>query len=167
MNKIAIQNDGKIAICWWFTTYNWVASRYLVRLNSNWSKDTWFNIWTRFGGFVNALAVQSDGKVIAGGSFTSYSWSTTNRIIRINNDWSKDTSFNIWSWFNSTESVGVLALAVQSDGKIIVGGDFTNYNWTSINKLVRLNTDWSQDTSLPWGGSRDHPSEFASRVESI
>ena len=38
--------------------------------------------------------------------------------------------------------------AIQPDGKIIIGGDFTTYNGTSINRIARLNSDGSLDTSF-------------------
>jgi hypothetical protein len=44
--------------------------------------------------------------------------------------------------------MGVSALALQSDGKIIVGGNFSTYNMISANKIIRLNTDGSNDTDF-------------------
>ncbi len=42
----------------------------------------------------------------------------------------------------------VQTMAIQSDGKIIIGGNFTSYAgnyWNSANKIIRLNTDGSRD----------------------
>jgi hypothetical protein len=37
---------------------------------------------------------------------------------------------------------------IQSDGKIIVGGNFANYNSVNAGKIIRLNIDGSRDTSF-------------------
>ncbi len=58
-----------------------------------------------------------------------------------------DPTFNIGSGFNGN----VLAMAIQADGKIIIGGDFTNYNGTAINRITRLNSDGSIDASFDVG----------------
>ena len=84
--------------------------------------DTAFttNTGTGFNGTVRAVAVQSDGKIIVGGSFATLNSTTVNRIARLNADGTPDTTFttNIGTGFNND----VYAVAVQSDGKIIVGG---------------------------------------------
>lgn len=45
----------------------------------------------------------------------------------------------------------VLAIGVQSDNKIIVGGKFTSYRGVAVNQIVRLNTDGTLDTSFDTG----------------
>jgi len=107
-----------------------------------WTIDTGFNIWSAFDNVVRSLAIQNDGKILVGGHFTSYSGSSANRIIRLNADWTIDTGFNIWSAFNNV----AFSLAIQSDGKILVGGQFTSYNWISAPHLIRL---YSQEEALP------------------
>jgi hypothetical protein len=42
----------------------------------------------------------------------------------------------------------VLAIDYQSDGKIIVGGDFTDFNGVTINKICRLNPDGTEDNTF-------------------
>src|SRR5882762_2146893 len=73
---------------------------------------------------VHALAVQADGKILAGGAFLTLGGggmgtSMRNHIGRVNADGSLDTSFDPGA--NS----GILTLAVQPDGKILVVGNFT------------------------------------------
>jgi uncharacterized delta-60 repeat protein len=127
-----------------FTTYSGVTSNKIIRLNSNGSVDNTFNVGTGFSGTtVNSLQIQSNGKVIAAGNFTSYQGNTTQRIVRINTDGSWDNSFSgaADSTINSTQ--------LQSDGKILAGGNFT----LPYNRICRFNTDGSVDTSFdPVGG---------------
>ena len=144
VNALVIQSDGKIIAGGNFTTYSWVSSNYIIRLNSDWLQDTGFNMWSAFNGAIYSLAIQSGGKILVGGSFTSYNWSSANRIIRLNADWTIDNTFNMWAWFDNI----ITALAIQSDGKIIVGGDFTSYNWSLVNRIVRLDSGWNIDNTF-------------------
>ena len=88
--------------------------------------------------------MQSDGKIIIGGSFTSYDGIGRNSIARLNADGSLDIGFNPGTGANNP----VHSITLQPDGKIIIGGDFTNYNGTGRNRVARLNTDGSLDTGF-------------------
>jgi uncharacterized delta-60 repeat protein/gliding motility-associated-like protein len=96
---------------------------------------------------VISTAIQSDGKIIIGGDFTSYNGTPKNFIARLNTDGSLDASFNASTGPNDV----VMTIAIQSDGKIIIGGYFTNYNGTARNRVARLNTDGSLDASFNVG----------------
>jgi uncharacterized delta-60 repeat protein len=139
-----LQSDGKMIIGGDFTTYSGVTSNKIIRLNSNGSVDNTFNVGTGFSGTtVNSLQIQSNGKVIAAGNFTSYQGNTTQRIVRINTDGSWDNSFS-----GATDST-INSTQLQSDGKILAGGNFT----LPYNRICRFNTDGSVDTSFdPVGG---------------
>lgn len=152
VNTIAIQNDGKVVMGWMFTSYSGTAANRIIRLNDNGSIDTGFIVWGWFNATnVNIIKIQDDGRLVVGWDFTSYSWSISNRIIRLNSDGSKDVSFNIWSGFN----IWVNDIWIQSGGKIVVGGNFTNYNGTTTNRITRLNTDGTIDNSLDLGQGFD------------
>lgn len=109
---------------------------------------------------IETLAVQPDGKMVVGmsGSGTS-TWNGTriNFIARINADGTLDTAFraNTCSDPNDAATCGpngqVRSVSLQTDGKILVGGDFTHWNGTSgrvVNGFVRLHADGSLDTTL-------------------
>jgi len=138
-----IQNDGKIILGWIFRTYQWVSANRIIRLNSDGFIDASFNIWSWFSDnsfAVYTLAVQSDDKILVGGYFTSYQWVAANRIIRLNSDGSRDTSFNADVPFSSSNDV-IFKILIQSDGKILVGGRFSGY-------ITRLNPNGSRDSSF-------------------
>jgi uncharacterized delta-60 repeat protein len=147
VNRLAIQSDGKVIVGGLFTTYQGVAANRIIRLNADGSSDTSFAIGTGFNNTVNHIAIQSDGKVIVGGAFVSYQGVSANRIIRLNADGSRDTSFAIGTGFFNV----VNHIAIQSDGKVIVGGAFTTYQGVAANYIIRLNTDGSRDTSFAIG----------------
>lgn len=106
--------------------------------------DPTFNAQASLNSTVWASQIQSDGKIIVGGEFTNFNSTIVNRIVRLNTDGTIDNSFVIGTGFNST----VWAIAIQSDGKILVGGQFTNYNGASCDKLVRLNSNGTIDASF-------------------
>jgi len=147
VNTIAIQSDGKILVGGWFSSYNGTTRNRIIRLNSDGSIDDTFNIGTGFNSDVVAITIQSDGKILVGGFFTSYNGTTSNRIIRLNSDGSIDNTFSIGTGFND----GVQVIQLQSDGKILVGGRFTSYNGTTINRIIRLNSDGSIDNTFNIG----------------
>jgi uncharacterized delta-60 repeat protein len=94
------------------------------------------------------MSIQSDGKILVGGEFTSYSGVTTrNRIIRLNSGGTIDNTFQIGSGFDTI----VRTLAIQSDGKILVGGEFTSYSGVSKSRIIRLNTGGTIDETFQIG----------------
>lgn len=134
VRAIAIQADGKIIIGGNFTGR-------ILRLNADGSTDASFTIGAN--NWVVAIAIQNDGKIIIGGDFTLYNGVARNRIARLNSDGTLDTSFTVGTGANST----VRAIAIQPDGKIIVGGNFTTYAGATANRIVRVNTNGSYDST--------------------
>ncbi len=145
--SIIEQSDGKIVIAGFFTSYNGVSRNRIARLNADGTLDTSFTPGLGANNNVYTAILQSDGKIIIGGDFTSYNGVSRNRIARINTDGTLDTSFNPGAGADNT----VFTTAIQSDGKIIIGGNFINYNSTSRNRIARLNTDGTLDISYTIG----------------
>ena len=149
----AIQSDGKIIVGGYFTSFNGTTRNYIARLNTDGSLDASFNPGTGFNADVWSTSIQSDGKIIVGGRFTSFNGTTRNYIARLNTDGSLDTSFNPTG---TGLSDPVHSTAIQSDGKIIVGGLFASFNGTARNGIARLNANGSLDTSFNPGTGFDH-----------
>ena len=141
ISSIAQQSDGKILIGGAFTTYNGTSVNTLIRLNTNGSLDNSFvsaigSRGTGFDNVVNGMVVQSDNKILV---------IVAKKIIRLNANGSLDNSFAL-SGNGFDRSVSKIKL--QADGKIIVGGSFTNYNGLIANNLIRLNDDGTKDNSF-------------------
>ena len=100
---------------------------------------------------VLALASLGTGKILIGGTFTFYGGVGRNRIARLNADGSLDAGFDPGLGADND----VWAIAVQGDGKILIGGDFTSYDGTARNRLARLNADGSLDTTFDPGSGAD------------
>ncbi len=147
VNSLALQPDGKVLIGGFFNSYNGSPSNRIARLNANGSLDATFNTSIGVNNSVNSIAIQSDGKVLIVGNFTSYNGTSRIRTARINPDGSIDLSFNPDSGANDV----VRCIALQSNGKILIGGDFTRYNGVTRNSLARLNLNGSLDTTFNIG----------------
>jgi uncharacterized delta-60 repeat protein len=148
---IALQPDGKIIITGDFNRYNGISREKIARLNSDGSLDTSFDpgSGTDFG--IEAVLIQPDGKIIIAGNFTKYNNINAGRIARLNADGTLDPSFNTsGSGFNNNE---LLCLALQDDGKIITGGNSSQFNGNTVPRLVRLNPDGTLDNSFNQGGA--------------
>ena len=152
-----LQPDGKIIVGGNFTNFNGVNRNRIIRLNSDGSLDPTFNpgsgfVGTQSGGPVLTISVQSDGKILVGGMFTSFNINTRNYFARLNIDGSIDNTFNPIPGFNNS----VWTSFVQPDGKIIVGGDFTSFNGSLKNRIIRLNNDGSIDATFVIGSGFDN-----------
>ena len=152
INSAKVQSDNKIIIGGGFTTFNEATRNRITRLHSNGNIDNSFSIGSGCNDAVQTIALQSDGKIIIGGSFTQYNGTNRRHIARLNTDGSLDTSFNIGTGANFP----ILAVAIQNDGKIIIGGGFTSFNGTNINRILRLNSNGSIDSSFNVGTGFDN-----------
>jgi len=144
VHDIALQSDGKIIIVGSFTKYNSTTVNRVARLLPNGALDTSFI--TNSGSSVNITQVKilPNEKIILAGNFTLFNSTEANKIIRLNRDGSYDASFNTGTGFDSN----VNAIALQADGKIVLGGDFTTYNSNTANRIIRLNEDGTRDESF-------------------
>jgi len=144
----AVQSDGKILIGGDFTLFNGVTANSIVRINQDGTTDNTFNSGTGFDSIVNCIAIQPNGQILVGGYFTTYNGGTANRIIRLNSDGSKDTSFVYGTGFNNTTN----QILLLSNGQMYVSGSFNSYNggFGNVN-LIRLNSNGSKDTTFSSG----------------
>jgi uncharacterized delta-60 repeat protein len=114
----------------------------IARLQVSGGIDLSFNSGAGANGDVLAVAAQPDGRIYIGGSFGTVDNTPRGRIARLNADGSHDAfAFNPPSGANST----VRAIAVQSNGKIVIGGDFTQVNGVARTRLARLNDNGTLD----------------------
>ena len=161
---VALQADGKVLIGGAFTTVNGTAQRYFARLNSDGSLDTGFfeGLEGPSGGVISA-ALQPDGKVLIGGRFITVNGTTRGRIARLNSNGSLDTSFGNGLAGAEFE---VYSVALQADGKVLIGGDFTTVNGTLQTRIARLNSDGTLDTGFGNGLAGANSSVYSVAVQS-
>lgn len=141
-----------------FTSFNGATVNRFCKILGNGNNDTTFNnaIMSAstnkgFNGQVYTIAVQTDGKILVGGSFTRFNNNVANGIVRINPNGSFDSTFNMGTAFGQGGEPHVIT--IQPDGKILVGGVFSSYNGTTgCNGLVRLNANGTLDNTFTQGG---------------
>jgi uncharacterized delta-60 repeat protein len=90
---------------------------------------------------IRSIAMQSDRKILIGGSFTSIGGTGRNYIARLNADGTLDA-------LNPGTNGTVYSIAVQADGKILISGNFTTVGGTTRNRIARLNADGTLDASF-------------------
>ena len=132
-----------------FNTISGGPSPNLARLNNGGSLDTSFVTGAGPNGAVYAIAVYPTnspfaGKLLIGGAFTNINSFALGHVARLNGDGSIDTNFDLNLGANDT----VRAIAIQSDGRILIGGDFTNVNGVLLNHVARLNADGTLDAAF-------------------
>jgi uncharacterized delta-60 repeat protein len=149
-----IQADGKILIAGEFDSYNDTPVNKIVRLNEDGSLDPNFDVGLGANNHVYALALQSDGKILVGGNFTYFDGIHQRGIVRLNTNGSLDTMFNTGgmglSMYQNLEHMTAVVntIAVQADGKILVGGAFNRYNGNiSRRNIIRINSNGHVDDS--------------------
>ena len=147
---IALQSDGKILYI------DGGATVLLYRLNPNGTRDTAFpQIFVPFSAsiqkrtVIQVIAVQPDNKILVGGYLITGSATSPNvhGLIRLHADGTRDTTFQPVNAFGGLRQV--FDLARQPDGKIVIGGDFTQINGNpQFQTLARINPDGTIDTSF-------------------
>lgn len=146
---LATQSDGKIIAAGGFTNYNGAVNTAtrIVRLLPDGTRDLSFNVGHGADSIIEVVLIQPDGKILLGGRFNNFNGNSAAKLVRLNADGSIDSSFNVGAGFDNY----IYAMALQSDGKIIVGGSFLFYNGTSQKRILRLNTNGSLDTTFDSG----------------
>ena len=135
---IDIQSDDKIIVGGVFSTYNGNPNLHIVRLNADGSFDSSFITGNGFdGSFTNGVVIQPlDGKIVVTGQFQHYNDVSCNNITRLNSNGTIDSTFanNIGSGFNDI----TFDSALQTDGKIVIGGNFTDFSGNLCNYIAHL-----------------------------
>ncbi len=148
-------SNGKIYIVGIFTSVAGVAHKHIARLMPDGTLDNTFTIGTGFTGSFGqsppyAIKIQADGKILVGGDFMFYNDDLAPKFCRLNTDGSADDAFNGFisgGGFNAK----VLAIEIMPNGKIIVGGSFTNVLAQNYNKIACLNANGSLDNTFTIG----------------
>ena len=142
VNKVLVQQDGKIILSGSFNSFNGFSRNNIVRINNNGVIDNSFTIGTGFNSFINTIELQADGKILAAGDFTQFNGVNKSKIARLNSNGTLDNTMNCIGYDD------IYALMVQPDGKILVGGHFLHFNSQSLYNLVRIQSNGAIDPSF-------------------
>lgn len=154
IDDIELQPNGQMLVAGGFDNFNGTARSSIARLNTNGSLDATFNPSTQFDGAVFSIATQPDGRIVVGGGFNNVNSTARNHVARLNANGSEDTSFQLPGGFTGDE---VYKVALQADGKIVVGGTFLSMGGAGRPKVARLNANGTVDASFNTGGITAEP----------
>jgi uncharacterized delta-60 repeat protein len=151
--SIVQQPDGKLIAMGDFTSFNSNPRSRVARLQADGTLDGGFTTASVITGAVYCGAVQLDGKVLIGGDFFRVGGIDRGHFARLNTNGTVDTLFGT----NSGADGIVYAMALQPDGKIVIGGNFTSINGTNRSRIARLNSDGGLDLTFDPGTGADGP----------
>ena len=140
--SIVLQPDGKIVAAGTFTQMNGVACNNIVRLNADGTVDPTYTATA----YANShILRQTDGKIVLYGYYTrAGAMYPAPYMARLNSDGSVDAAF---APTFSSEYTAISAVAIQTDGKMIIGGGFSQVNGVTRSTIARLNANGTLDTS--------------------
>ena len=156
---VAVQSDGKIVVAG--TVADASSSDFgVARYNTNGTLDNTFGsdgkVSTGFGATdgANAVALQSDGKIVAAGFTNSSGGDDDYALVRYNTNGTLDNSFSgdgkVIFGFGFGDDVAS-AVGIQTNGKIVIAGNAYDGNTIDFG-VARLNTNGSLDNTFSGDG---------------
>ena len=143
------QADGKIILGGDFTSVNGTPANRLARLNTDGTLDATFHYGTGADDLVYAVLAQPDGKIVIGGAFLHYNGTASQYVARLNVDGTLDATFTGPVFSGGASGWRVTSLALQPDGKLLVGGEFYFTGGANFKSgLCRLNANGSLDAAF-------------------
>jgi uncharacterized delta-60 repeat protein len=135
IHAIAVRPDGRIVVGGQFTNIAGGARNYLAQLQVDGTLDSAFN--PSPNSWVFSLMLQPDSRIVVGGRFTAVGGIGTYLVFRLNLDGSPDATFGPFPFALNQD---VEALALQPDGKILVGGVFGPFPPNTNRCVTRMNS---------------------------
>ena len=161
IRSIKLQPDGKIIVAGYVTPIGSSSDFAIARYNIDGSLDPSFGsggkVITSIGSSddrANALALQSDGKLVVTG-YSVVSAHADFAVIRYNDNGTLDSSFNgngiVTTTVSPTSADSANDIVIQRNGRIVIGGSTVFDNDSNV-ALVRYNPDGTPDISFGSGG---------------
>ena len=151
VHGIIVDQDERILLGGDFTRVGGVFYGHVSRLHPDGYVDSSFNVGTGLDNIVWALGVQGDRKPVPGGRYTIIDGNEIEAFGRLNADGVFDDTFAIGDGIDGE----VFAVAVQTDGAILIGGEFTKIAGQSVRNIARLNADGTLDETFIVEGGAD------------
>jgi uncharacterized delta-60 repeat protein len=139
---LQVQPDNKIVF---------ISAAGVTRLNVNGTLDATFRAPTSLTGTASSLTLLANGKLLAGGNFTNINGIQDRPLVLLNANGTTDATFQ-----PLLQSPGAISVVTrQADGKLVVGGNFSEINGQTIRRLARVNTDGTLDATFAPGNALD------------
>ncbi|MGI8605361.1 MAG: immunoglobulin domain-containing protein [Verrucomicrobiales bacterium] len=151
VHALALEPDDQIVVGGFFSSVGGIERNQIVRINLDGSVDQSFDPGPGPNGSVRAIAIQGDGRLVIAGRFTRIGGVFRMRVARLNSDGSLDPSFDAGALPTDDD---VTSVALQSDGKILIGSSFDDGDFA----IARLHPDGSLDGTFRSLALPNHPS---------
>ena len=150
ISAMALQTDGKVLVGGSFQFINATVSNNITRLNPDGTIDPSFDIGKGPNDIIDEIQLQTDGKILVTGRFTTFDNHETRDLVRLNRNGTVDEHFIPPAEINFVSTTKVI---MQPDGKILLGGIFYLPDEQRLTSVLRLNTNGSRDLSFASGCS--------------
>lgn len=162
VNTFSLDQEGNITLAGEFQGVNGESRKRIARLLCNLpgppepgSIDTTFDMGAGPDLYVHAMALQPDGRIVIGGEFTKVDETPRSGIARLNADGSHDLTFNPGAGFQGSggmRPMSVVSVCVLDDGRIAVGGGFSQVNGVARANIAILEKDGSLNRAFNFAG---------------
>ncbi|HKP02214.1 MAG TPA: hypothetical protein VJU77_02535 [Chthoniobacterales bacterium] len=153
--NIYVQPDAKILVIGYFTTIAGIARTDVARLLPDGTVDPSFVPATVTGGDIYSLALQPDNKILIGGSFNNVNGLSNRGVARLEANGSIDSTFQPSGFSRGSSTSRIRALLVQSDGKIVMSGQFRLGTSGPRAPILRLNANGTVDSTFAFSTTSD------------
>lgn len=146
-------SNGDLYVAGTFTHYRGTKMNGLVRINADGSRDTAFDTGSGFSSATGVApqdmkrARDGSGDLYVVGVFDAFRGASTQGVVRINNDGTRDTGFDVGSGMSGSGVSGyarVVEPGSQSPWPVHVGGAFDTYRGATVDAYVNINADGSR-----------------------
>jgi uncharacterized delta-60 repeat protein len=151
VRAVAVQGDGKLVVGGDFTTLDGVLMNRIARLHADGYLDRSFNPGGGAEGPVHSLAALPNGRLLIGGAFTSYDGAPAEYFARLKGDAALDDTFLT----DATPDDFVWAVAAESDGQLLLAGDFRSVGGRQAGRVARLEPSGALDNAFSPGSGAD------------
>ncbi|MCX5889079.1 MAG: delta-60 repeat domain-containing protein [Deltaproteobacteria bacterium] len=155
VKDLALQKDGRIMVCGDFVeiidgSFSRPQRGRIARFTADGLLDGTFTTTTGANSYIEAMALQPNGKILIGGNFTGYNLPNVyptpppnrNRLARVLPNGDLDNSFNPGTGLaepaSASYKVSAYAVLRLASGKALIGGYFSQYNGTTRNQLAQV-----------------------------
>lgn len=143
INEIRYLNNS-LYLSGYYNRYDSLPAFHILKMDLQGNRDFNFPHSEGLNQSVKHIEQLNSGSILVTGDFSIVENNSRNKIALFNNDGSLDLNFNPGTGFD----LDVNGIFEKQNGKILIWGDFTNYNSTSVNKIFMLNVDGSIDNNF-------------------
>ncbi len=137
-HRAVVEPDGQIVVSGEFNFFGATAATKLMRLNENGTLDSAFSANAGFSNCCAAsIAVDADGRIVMGGSFSQVAGADRARIARLRPDGRIDSGFVV----PGVGPDGFVNAVATVSGAVYVAGDFGQISGTTAGSIARLNVE--------------------------